>query len=136
MIRLAITAAPDFWAYLASSLPAGAVLNAVGVGAFVVAILSDRLLTRGSHLRRVQDLKDAHALEVTGLKQHYDELTAQKDAAYAELKESRNGYKEATQIERARADKATEALADIAGLLEVNVHLLKSLDEAVKDPKP
>jgi len=144
---LAAAAPFDVWTYLGDSLPAGAVLNAVGVGAFVVAILSDRLMTKGQHLRRVTDITDAHKLAIAELTRandqarieltrHYEDLAAEKDRAYAELKESRNGYKEATQTERARADKVTDQLAQVVELAELTNHLLGSFNEAAKGVTP
>lgn len=134
LVAVAPIASPaDFWTYLTNTLPAGGVVSGVGVGAFVVAILTDRLLTKGSHLRRVADIDTAHDLARCEMARHYDELARAKDEAYRELKESRDAYRTASQVERLRADKVTDSLVEITELVELNVHLLKSLDEAAKD---
>lgn len=135
-VAIALANPDDFWSYLTDSLPAGGIVSGVGVGAFVVAILTDRLMTKGSHLRRVADIDKAHDLALAESERHYIELAAQKDAAYAELKESRNGYRDATKTERERADKVTDQLAEVAELAKLSTHLLKSLDEAAKDAQP
>ena len=134
----------NFWSYLTDTLPAGGVISGVGVGAFVVAILTDRLMTKGQHTRRVADiiaardrivenLKDAHAGIVTELVKHHAELIEVKDAAYGELKQSRDYYREARLEERDRADKVTDQLAEVAELAKLTTHLLSSFNEVAKD---
>lgn len=80
----------------------------------------------------------AHARELAAQSGYHAAILQEKDKAYGELKESQVGYKTATKIERERANKATDALGDVATTLEVVVHLLNSLDEAAsaKDVAP
>lgn len=113
----------DVWSWL-STIPAGGVLSGVGVGAFVTAILTDRLFTRGQHLRRVADLNEHHAREL-----------AEKDARIADIRESRDGYKEAARIERERADKATDSVGEMSEAVESVLHVLQSLDRALPSPR-
>lgn len=108
------------WEWFTSTIPAGDVISAVGVGAFVIAILTDRLLTRGQHLRSIADLTAHHQREL-----------AEKDARMADLRESRDGYKEAAAVERARADTATAAVGEISSTLESVLHVMQSLDRAL-----
>lgn len=137
------------WEWFSTTMPAGALVSGVGVSVFVVAILTDRLMTQAQHLRRVADIVAAHAAvvlaheaEITRLTEHFArerqsliehharEL-AEKDARAADLRESREGYKQATAVERARADAATEALGDVAPTLDSILHVMESLDRAL-----
>lgn len=134
----------SLYEWFISTTPAGAVISGIGVGAFIVAILTDRLLTKGQHERRVADiivardkivtnLKEAHAAAIAELVKHHTELAGVQDAAYAELKQSRDYYREARLEERERADKVTDQLAEVAELAKLTTHLLGSLDEVAKD---
>jgi hypothetical protein len=134
------------WEWFTSTTPAGAAISAVGVGAFVIAILSDRLMTMGQHKRRVADittahdlvvtnLKDAHAAAIAELVAHHDALAVVKATAYDELKQSRDYYREARLVEIERANKVTEQLAEVAELAKLTNHLLGSLDEVAKDAR-
>lgn len=135
------------WDWFITTVPAGGAVSAVGVGAFVAAILTDRLMTSGSHKRRVADIVAAHDLVVANLQSahahaiaelvaHHATLSGVKDNAYSELKESRDYYREARLEERDRADKVTDQLAEVAELARLTTHLLSSFDEAAKDSAP
>lgn len=135
------------WEWFTSTTPAGAVVSGVGVTVFVMAILSDRLLTKGQHDRRVADLlaardkiignlKEAHAGAIAEIVKHHDKLIGVKDVAYSELKDSRDYYRVARLEERDRADKVTDQLAEVAELARLTNHLLGSLDEVAKDTQP
>lgn len=83
--------------------------------------------------KRIADLKSAHAAETAELVRHHAELADEKDARYGELKESRDYYRDARIVERDRADKVTDSLAEALELARLNAHLLESLDETAKD---
>lgn len=122
------------WEWFAATFPAGAVVSGSGVGLFVAAILSDRLFTKGQHLRIVNDLKAHHERErAIDAENHAREL-AEKDARLVDMRESREGYKEATAIERARADVATESLGAIDPTLKSILYVMESLDRALASP--
>lgn len=132
----------DPWQWFTQTIPAGGVVSGIGVGAFVAAILTDRLMTQGQHLRRVADLTVSHEAAIQKLNEHHErerlalaehhkrEL-AEKDARLADLRESRDIYKEAATVERARADTATSAIGEISGTLESVLHVMQSLDRAL-----
>ncbi|MDQ2690357.1 MAG: hypothetical protein M3Y29_08805 [Chloroflexota bacterium] len=82
---------------------------------------------------RVADLKAQHAEAVKALTTYHAEVLAERDERYGELKESRDYYREARIVERDRADKVTDQLAEALELARLNTHLLESLDEAAKD---
>lgn len=98
------------------------IVNLTGLSLLVILFATDRVLTKGQHNRRVADIEKAHA-----------ELMAEKDKNYAELKESRDYYRSARIVERDRADRVTDQLADVAELARLSNHLLESLNEAAKD---
>lgn len=131
-------------AWLGQSVPAGALLNAGGLSALVILFATDRIMTKGQHERRVADsqkahdaivenLQTAHAAALAELTAHYVTLSGVKDAAYAELKESRDYYRAARLEEKDRADKVTTQLAegyDEYGRLAT--HLLGSFTDLAK----
>lgn len=130
------------WEWFSTTMPAGALVSGVGVSAFVVAILTDRLMTQAQHLRRVADLvanhnreieklNQYHAQQIASLNEHHARELAEKDGRAADLRESREGYKAATAVERARADAATAALGDVAPTLNSMLHVMESLDRAL-----
>jgi hypothetical protein len=102
---------------------------------------------RASYDERVADLKSAHSVAlqtqsvthvaaIAELVKHHADLVAVKDAAYAELRESRDVYKTAAAIERERADKVTDQLAELGELAKLTVHALDAITEAAKDAAP
>lgn len=113
----------DVWTWLGASFPAGTVVSGVGVGAFVTAILTDRLLTRGQHLRVIADLKGHHERELKA-----------KDDRIADLRDSKDGWRSVALAERERADKATDIGEDVGEALEKVEHVLDSLNAALPQP--
>lgn len=134
--RAAATAPPaDVWTWLSASIPAGAVVNGLGLLSLAALFASDRILTKGQHTRRVADIEAAHAKELEARDEYHAAIVTLKDEAYAELKTSRDYYREARIEERNRADKVTDQLAEVAELARLSTHLLASFDEAAKDAK-
>jgi hypothetical protein len=128
-----LTAAAEFdvvaWATTGFSL--NSIIQALGLVSLALLFASDRIITKGQHMRRIGDLNAAHAAEITALKTHHTELVTEKDAHYGEMKESRDYYRQARLEERDRAENVTDALAELAGeYAKVTNHLLESL------PKP
>ncbi len=87
---------------------------------------------RATYDERVADLKAQHADAVKALTTYHAEVLTERDGRYAELKQSRDYYREARIVERDRADKVTDQLAEALELARLNTHLLQSLDEATK----
>lgn len=97
-----------------------------------------------NYTARTDELKEAHKREVDSIKQsareqllgaveHHSNLIAEKDARYAELKDSRDYYRKARIEERDRADAATEQLLDSVEVAKASMQALTALDEAAKD---
>lgn len=83
----------------------------------IVLFATDRILTKGQHQRRVDDISINHG-----------KLIVEKDLRYAEMKESRDYYREARMVERDRADAVTEKLGLIVTeYAELTNHLLEAL---------
>jgi hypothetical protein len=85
---------------------------------------------------RVADLKSQHAEAITALTTYHSGVLEEKDARYAELKESRDYYRTARIEERDRADKATEQLMEVTELTKLTVRTIQSLGEASEDKQP
>lgn len=92
---------------------------------------------RADYDARIGDLKDAHARALAELVAHNAALLAQKDEAYAELKTSRDYYRQARLEEQQRANELSEQLAESAKMARTVVHFLEAFDEAaVKGGNP
>jgi len=126
-------AALDWWQALA------AILVALGLSPapWILGLAVGRLQFAGpaarEHDERIADLKAQHALEVGNLTTYHLSIIGGKDERYAELRESRDGFRAATRIERERADKVTSTLAEFGELGKLAVHALTAIDEAAKD---
>lgn len=101
-------------------------VNVVGVGIFVIAILRDKLMTHGQHMRRMGDAEAAHAAAIAELSNHHVILAGVQDRSYVELKESRDYYRAARLEERVRADRVTDQLAEIVEYIKLTNHMLAS----------
>lgn len=132
----------DLWEWITTTIPAGGAVSAVGVSVFVIAILTDKLMTQAQHLRRIADLTANHERELASLRanhereqaslrEHHAREMANMQARLDEMRESREAYKEATQIERSRADKVIDAVPDISGVVGDVLHVMQSLDRAL-----
>jgi len=113
------------WEWITSTTSVDNILMTLGLGGLAILFAQDRIITRGQHLRRTVDLEAYHAREL-----------AEKDARIADIRESRDGYKEAARVERERADKATDAVGEMAPAMESVLHVLESLDRALPSPSP
>lgn len=128
-----LTAATEFdvVAWVTTGFSLNSIVQALGLLSLAVLFASDRIITKGQHLRRVDDLKAAQTAEIAALKAHHAELVVEKDDHYEEMKGSRDYYRQARLEERDRAETVTDALAELAGeYAKVTNHLLESL------PKP
>jgi|SRR5690606_516879 len=123
------------WEWFTESASVNQVVNVLGLGALAILFARDLIITKGQHLRRVQDIHDAYEKRIADLLAHHSREIAEKDARLQDSRESRDGYKEATRVERERADKATASLAEVAGALRDNNHILQALNRAIP-PSP
>jgi hypothetical protein len=84
---------------------------------------------------RVQDIKDAATLVLTETTAHHDQLEAIAAERYSDLKESRNYYRDASRIDRERADKATATVAEVLDVVKATNHLMTALNEVSQSRK-
>ena len=82
---------------------------------------------------RVSDLKEQHARELASQAAYHAGIITAKDDRYADLLESRDGYKAATVIERERAAKLADALSEYSAMGKLVVHTIKSLQQAASE---
>jgi hypothetical protein len=108
----------DVWQWLSASVPAGAVINGLGLGALAMLFATDRILTKGQHERRVADIQKGHDL-----------VLIEKAAQHTEMRESRDYYRDARLEERERANDATSKITELA---EENGQLVTQLLAAVQ----
>lgn len=113
----------NVWEWITSTASVDNILTTLGLGALAFLFARDLILTKGQHLRRVQDLIAHHERELAG-----------KDDRIADAREAAKNHEEAARIERARADKGWESLAEIAQSLAQIRHVLESLDHALSAP--
>lgn len=85
---------------------------------------------------RVTDLKEAHRADIVELVDHHDKINCIQVERYAEMKESRDGWKEATSVERERANIATAAVSEVLTVVKATNHVLSSLQEVITPPTP
>lgn len=110
------------WEWVTTSTSVDSVFTTLGVGTLAFLFARDLILTRGQHTRRTADLASHHVREL-----------AEKDLRIADIRESRNGYKEAARIERDRADRATDSVREIAETTKAVLRVLQSLDLVLAD---
>ena len=119
----------DLWDWLTQTSPAQ-VFTSLGAGTIVVLFVTDRLLTKGQHERRIKDLNTQHDNEIKNLNHFHELELAEKDHRTQDFKESRDYYREAMETERARADSSTDQLQDISGeLTRLSNHLVSTFKE-------
>ena len=122
---IAATPTTDFWGWLSASVPAGAVINGGGLLGLAALFASDRILTKGQHVRRTDELKahqaeilaalkESHKDAIAELVKHHDDLMTVQVARYADLQERHDRLRIARDDEAARASKATQQLAEVA----------------------
>lgn len=144
LFRAAALVPPDIVGWFAATVPAGALLNGLGLGALAVLFATDRIKTKGQAERElarqqaandllVASLQAAHTAAIAELVAHHAALDAVKDAAYAELRTSRDYYRAGRLEEQGRANKLTDQLLEYSELARTVTHVLQSLDEAAKD---
>lgn len=105
------------WEWLTNGFNLNSAIQGGLAVTLIILFATDRILTRGQHQRRVNDIVTNH-----------DKLIAEKDLRYQEMKESRDYYREARVTERDRADKVTEKLGEVVTeYAELTNHLLEAL---------
>lgn len=110
----------DVWTWISTTTSVDSILTTLGLGALAFLFARDLILTRGAHLRRVQDLVAFH-----------ERMQEEKDARIVDYKETISNLQEVVQVETDRANKATEAVGAVVEILREMRHILESLDKAL-----
>lgn len=114
----------DPWTWITTNLNLNAALNTLGLGVLAFLFARDLIITKGQHLRRVQDLIEHHAREIAAAKERLELVD-----------ESRKEWKAAAQAERERADAITATMGAVAESIDGFKYVLESLDTVVKEGK-
>lgn len=117
--------APDgFWDWVSGTLSVSDVIQGSGLALIVVLFATRRILTIADHRGRVEDLEKYHAA-----------VLREKDDRYAEMRESRDAWKETATEERAAREKAETGVRELGVEFgQLTTHLLGSLDAAGEKP--
>lgn len=113
----------NLWEWFTATASVDSLVTALGLGSLAILFATDRIITKGQHARRVEDLVSHHNRERTD-----------KDGRITDIRSSRESWKEAARVERERADKATDSVGEMAVALAGVLHVLKSLDRALPHP--
>lgn len=127
---------PNLWEWFASTASVSDLVTALGLGTLAILFSSDRIITKGQHERRVADLQKHHERELTEKDAAHERERVAWASRNEDLKETMEGYKVATREERARADRATEALTRVADALNVNAHVLQAIEQFGNESGP
>jgi hypothetical protein len=153
----------DVGSWFAASVPAGALINGLGLGALAFLFARDIILTKGQHLRRVADIQTAHiatiaekdqriadlksaadnritdlnaahASRVADLLAQMDRMRLQYEGTVTRLLAEQDYERKAKDIERARADEMIQHIREMAQEYGATaVHLLKAIDQISPD---
>lgn|GEM_PF-6489684 len=119
------TAAPgDFWGWVGGTLSVSDIVQGSGLAFIVVLFATRRILTIADHRSRIDDQDRYHAA-----------ILKEKDDRYAEMRESRDAWKETAAEERRGRERAEDGVRELGiELGGLTTHLLGSLDEAGEKP--
>lgn len=124
----------NFWEWFTSTASVDQVVQVLGLGTLAFLFARDLILTKAQHLRRVQDLIDAHNLRVKDLLAHHERERVEWQARLDEVRQSRDGWKEAEHVQRERANAATATVAEMSSVQVSTLHVLQSLNSALPSP--
>ncbi|QKS21004.1 hypothetical protein HUN58_14705 [Curtobacterium sp. Csp1] len=116
------SAPAGFWDWVSGTLSVSDIIQGSGLALIVVLFATRRILTIGDHRGRIEDLEKYHAA-----------VLREKDARYAEMKESRDFWQEAHDEQSKRADKAETGVRELGvEYAQLSNHLLGSIEQAAE----
>ncbi len=128
----------DIWSWFLANVTLQGTVNVAGLALLVVLFSRDLILTRSQHERRVADIvKNYDERSAEREAAHDDAMQAKDDryadlmARYAEMKESRDYYREARLQEPDGKREVVEALIRSNEGLQVAARGLAALDQLV-----
>lgn len=121
----------DLWQWFVANVSVQGGLNIAGLTLLVILFARDLVLTKGQHLRRVEDLVKSHTALLAASEQRYNDMVAQKDEEYARMQESRNYYRDAYNAHEVRKQKLTDVVIEQSEALQVAARAFGALEQAV-----
>lgn len=70
------------------------------------------------------------------LAKHHDEIQAMHLSRYEDMKRSRDGWREAVEVERTRADRATATATEAMEAIKVANHFYEAFTQVTQEVKP
>jgi hypothetical protein len=83
--------------------------------------------------RQLVDKDAAHQRELDAKDAYYRALLAGKDERYAELQKANDANREAARRHEERADNLTEAVLEVAEIVQQNTHVVESFDQVTRE---
>jgi hypothetical protein len=109
---------------VSGSLSVSDIIQGSGLALIVVLFATRRILTIADHRSRIADLEKYQAA-----------VLKEKDDRYAEMRESRDAWKDTAGEERLGREKAEEGVRELGiELGGLTTHLLGSLEDAAEKP--
>ena len=113
-----------FWDWVGGTLSVSDVISGSGLALIVGLFATRKILTIADHRSRIDDQDRYHAA-----------ILKEKDDRYAEMRESRDAWKETAAEERRGRERAEDGVRELGiELGGLTTHLLGSLDEAGEKP--
>jgi hypothetical protein len=124
---------PSLYEWFVSTVSVDSMLNTLGLGVLALLFATDRIMTKGQHTRRVADIVTGFEERFADSGKAHEGLLAEIRDRYAEMRDSRDYWRDAYNEEKSRGDSATQALVETTDIAKVAAHALSSLNEATKE---
>jgi len=127
----------DIWQWFMANVTIQGTVNILGLSLLVILFSRDLILTKGQHERRVADISKNYFDRANEREAAHDEAMLAKDeryadllTRYAEMKESRDYYRQSRIQEQDGKDKVVSALIESNKGLHVAARALAAFDQA------
>jgi hypothetical protein len=115
-------ATDGLWGWVSGTLSVSDVISGSGLALIVALFATRRILTIADHRARIADLEKYQAA-----------VLKEKDDRYAEMRESRDAWKETATEERAGREKAEDGIRELGvEYAQLSNHLLGSIEQAAE----
>lgn len=124
---------PDMWGWLSGTLSVSDVISGSGLAFIVFLFAGRKILTIADHRARIADLEKYYGALLKEKGTSAAALATASDARYDEMRESRNYWREAHNVQRARAEKAEDGVRELGvEYAQLSNHLLGSIEQAAE----
>lgn len=123
----------NIWEWITTTTSVDSIVSTLGLGALAMLFATNRIWTIGQVNARIADLKEHQGRELAQAKLSYDAMVAEKDARYAEMRESRDYYRGARLEEKGRVERLTDQLFESNETARAAVHALTALSEVAAE---